>query len=88
LRPDIGRLTLEIAMTLTVELDPETDRRLDALAARTGKSKAEHAAGILKYGIEDVEDYYDALAVSERVRRGEEHVYSAAEVRRHLGLDD
>jgi len=75
-------------MTLTVELDADTDRRLSELAARTGKSKAEHAAEILKYGIEDVEDYYDAVAISDRVQRGEERVYSSAEVRRHLGLDD
>jgi RHH-type rel operon transcriptional repressor/antitoxin RelB len=75
-------------MTLTVELDPETDRRLDALAARTGKSKAEHAAEILKYGIEDVEDYYTALAVSERIRRGEERTYPLEEVMGDRDLDD
>lgn len=75
-------------MTLTIELDEETNRRLDELAARTGKSKVEHAAEILKFGVEEVEDYYDAVAVSERVRRGEERVYSSEEIRRSLGLDD
>jgi RHH-type transcriptional regulator, rel operon repressor / antitoxin RelB len=74
-------------MVLTVELDRDTDERLADLAARTGKSKAEHAAEILKYGIEDVEDYYKAVEVSERIKRGEEKVYSLEEVMRDLGLE-
>jgi len=75
-------------MVITVDVDRETDQRLDELSARTGKSKAEHAAEILKYGIEDVEDYYRAVEVSERIRRGEEKVYSSDELRRDLGLKD
>jgi len=75
-------------MTITIELDDDTDRRLAELAARTGRGKAEHAAEILKYGMDEVEDYYDALDVSERVRSGDERVYSAEEVRRELGLED
>lgn len=74
-------------MVITVDVDRETDQRLAELSARTGKSKAEHAAEILKYGIEDVEDYYRAVEVSERIRRGEEKVYSLDEVIADLGLD-
>lgn len=77
----------EVAMVITVELDRDTDQRLEELAARTGKSKAEHAAEILKYGIEDVEDYYSALEVTKRIERGEEKVYSLEEVIRDLGLE-
>lgn len=75
-------------MVISVELDRDTDQRLAELAARTGKSKAEHAAEILKYGIEDVEDYYKAVEVSQRIARGEERVYTSEELRRELGLDD
>lgn len=75
-------------MVITVDVDRETDQRLTELAARTGKTKAEHAAEILKYGIEDVEDYYNALEVSARIKRGEERVYSSDELRRELGLED
>lgn len=78
----------EVAMVITVELDRDTDQRLEELAARTGKSKAEHAAEILKYGIEDVEDYYSALEVTKRIERGEERVYTAEQLRRELGLED
>ena len=35
-----------------------------------------------------MEDYYLAADVLERVRKGQVQVYSAAEVRRELGLDD
>jgi RHH-type rel operon transcriptional repressor/antitoxin RelB len=38
--------------------------------------------------LEDMEDYYAAVEISERIRRGEEKVYSSAEIRRELGLDD
>jgi RHH-type rel operon transcriptional repressor/antitoxin RelB len=82
------RLNKEIAMVITVEVDRDTDRRLDELSARTGRSKAEHAAEILKYGIEDVQDYYRADDVWQRVQRGEEKVYSSEELRRDLGLED
>ena len=74
-------------MVISVELDRDTDERLAELAARTGKTKAEHAAEILKYGIEDVEDYYKALEVSQRIERGEERTYSLEEVMRDLGLE-
>lgn len=75
-------------MSTTVELDRDTDQRLEDLATRTGKSKAEHIAEIVKFGIEDVEDYYLAVEVSERIRRGEEKVYSLEQVMRDLGVDD
>jgi RHH-type rel operon transcriptional repressor/antitoxin RelB len=35
-----------------------------------------------------VEDYYLAIKVLERVRQGEETVFSSAEVRKRLGLED
>ena len=38
--------------------------------------------------IEEMEDYYLAADVLERVRKGQEPVHSAADVRRDLGLDD
>jgi RHH-type transcriptional regulator, rel operon repressor / antitoxin RelB len=77
----------EFAMVISVELDRDTDQRLAELGARTGKSKAEHAAEILKHGIEDVEDYYKAVEVSKRIARGEERVYTSEELRRELGLE-
>lgn len=38
-------------------------------------------------GLDELEDYYLAAATVERVRKGEEAVYTAEQVREDLGLD-
>lgn len=43
---------------------------------------------IIEQGIGDMEGYYLGAEVLERVRKGQEQVHSAADVRRDLGLDD
>jgi RHH-type rel operon transcriptional repressor/antitoxin RelB len=78
----------EREMPTTIRLNPDTERRLDALAARTGRTKAYYLRELIDGGLEDLEDYYDAVEVMERVRRGEEKVYTLEEVARELGLDD
>lgn len=75
-------------MATSVRLAPETEKRLDTLAARTGRTKAYYLREIIERGIEDMEDYYLASEVLERVRKGEEKVYSLDDVERRLGLAD
>jgi RHH-type rel operon transcriptional repressor/antitoxin RelB len=75
-------------MATSVRLKPEIEARLDGLAARTGRTKAYYLREIIESGIEELEDYYLAADVLERVRKGQEKVHSAADVRRDLGLDD
>jgi len=75
-------------MATSIRLRPETEQRLDALAEQTGRSKAYYLREIIERGLEDMEDYYLAAATLERIRKGEEKVYSAADVRKDLGLDD
>jgi RHH-type rel operon transcriptional repressor/antitoxin RelB len=75
-------------MPTTVRLSPDTERRLDALAARTGRTKAYYIRELIERSLEDVEDYYLAVEASERIRRGEEKTYTLEEVVRELGLDD
>ncbi|MEO6292964.1 MAG: DUF6290 family protein [Burkholderiaceae bacterium] len=75
-------------MATSVRLAPETERRLDFLAAQTGRTKAFYLREILEKGIEDAEDYYLAAATLERVRKGEERVYTLADVEAELGLAD
>lgn len=75
-------------MATSVRLAPETEKRLDTLAARTGRTKAYYLREIIERGIEDMEDYYLASEVLESVRKGEEKVYSLDEVERRLGLAD
>ncbi|MGV1098478.1 type II toxin-antitoxin system RelB family antitoxin [Thiovibrio sp. JS02] len=75
-------------MPTSIRLSQETEKRLDFLAAHTGRTKAYYLREIIEHGIEDMEDYYLAAEVLERVRKGQETVHSAADVRKDLGLDD
>jgi len=74
-------------MPTSIRLDPATEQRLDQLAARTGRTKAYYLRELVTNGLDDLEDYYLAAATVERVRKGEEQVYTAEQVRADLGLD-
>lgn len=75
-------------MATSIRLAAETEQRLDFLAAQTGRTKAFYLREVIERGIEEMEDYYLAADVLERVRKGEEKVYSAERLRKDLGLDD
>lgn len=75
-------------MATSIRLDPIIEQRLDQLAALTGRSKAYYLRELVTKGLDDLEDFYLAANTVERVRKGEEAVYTAAEVRANLGLDD
>ena len=71
-----------------MQLASETERRLDLLVSETRRSKAFFRRELTERSLEDIEDYYLAMAVLERVRQGEEKVHPSSEVRKALGLDD
>ena len=75
-------------MATSIRLDPEVEQRLDFLSSQTGRTKAYYLRQIIENGLDDLEDYYLATEVLERVRKGQEKVHSAAEVRKDLGLED
>ncbi|TAM97173.1 MAG: ribbon-helix-helix protein, CopG family [Rhizobiaceae bacterium] len=75
-------------MPTSIRLDPETEKRLDHLVARTGRTKAYYLRELIARGLEDIEDYYLATDALERLRKGEEQIHSSAEVRKELGLDN
>jgi len=52
---------------LALRLPPEIERRLDALAKKTGRSKSYYAREAIVRQIEDIEDYYLA---QRRLSRG------------------
>ncbi len=68
-------------MPTSIRLAPETERRLDFLASQTGRTKAFYLREMIERGLEDMEDYYLAAEVLERLRRGAEKTYSSADVR-------
>ena len=73
-------------MPTSIRLDADTENRLSQLSSRTGRSKAFYLREIIASGLEDVEDYYLAAEVLERVRNGEERIFSLDEVESELGL--
>ena len=75
-------------MPITIQLSPESERRLDALASQTGRDREFYLREIIDRGLDEMEDYYLSIEILERVRKGEERVYSDAEVGEALGLDD
>ena len=75
-------------MATSIRLDPVIEQRLDKLAQMTGRTKAYYLRELVIDGLDDLEDYYQAASTMERVRKGDETIYSAAQVRQHLGLAD
>jgi len=81
-------MNTRIHMATSIRLSEEAEERLDFLAAQTGRTKAFYLRQMIENGLDDLEDYYLAADVLERVRQGKESIYSSAQVRTDLGLDD
>ena len=77
----------EPQLPTSIRLDPETERRLDYIASKTRRTKAFYIREMIERSIDDIEDYYLAADVIERVRNGEEEVFTEDEIRQDLGLD-
>jgi len=67
---------------LAVPLNPDLEKRLDALAERTGRSKTFYAQQAIEQHLEDLEDYYLGHQALEKSNR----TYTPAEVKSELGL--
>ena len=67
---------------------PKPSNGLIFCPRRPGRTKAFYLREVIERGLEDMEDYYLAADVLERLRQGKEKVYSADDVRNALGLGD
>ena len=67
---------------------PELKRRLDELVAEAGHTRRFYLRETIQRGAEDTEDYWLAVASGDRVRNGEERIYTDAEMREQLELDE
>jgi RHH-type transcriptional regulator, rel operon repressor / antitoxin RelB len=88
IRDILNTSILGIAVATSIRLSPDAERRLDFLAAQTGRTKAFYLRQMIESGLDDLEDYYLAAEVLERVRRGKEKTESSANLRASLGLED
>ena len=75
-------------MATSIRLEPAIEQRLDRLAQMTGRPKADYLRDLVTAGLDDLEEYYSAASIMERVYKRAKPVYSAAQVRQQLGLAD
>jgi RHH-type transcriptional regulator, rel operon repressor / antitoxin RelB len=70
---------------LAVRLDAETEARLDALAARTGRTKTFYAREAIVTHLDDLEDFYLAEERLRDFRDGD--AIPLADLKAELGLE-
>jgi RHH-type rel operon transcriptional repressor/antitoxin RelB len=73
-------------MATSVRLPENIEQRLNFLAKKTGRTKAYFIREIISSGIDEMEDYYLAAGVIERVHKGKEKIFTADEVRKELAM--
>lgn len=74
--------------TLGVRLDPETQARLNALAAATGRTKAFYVREAVLRHLDDLEDTYLADQRSEDVKAGRDETIPLGDLIARYGVDD
>ena len=71
---------------LAVRLDKDTEARLEALAARTGRTKTFYAREAIEAHLDDLEDFYLAEERLRDFRSGD--AIPLADLKAELGLAD
>ena len=71
---------------LALRIDAKTEKRLAALAARTGRTKSYYAREAILAQLDDLEDFY--LAEDRLKGFRAEDAIPLAELKAELGLDD
>ena len=67
---------------LSIRLPEDVEARLERLANETERTKSDYARAVILEKIEDMEDMHLAEHVLDRIRKGEEKLVSADEIRR------
>jgi RHH-type rel operon transcriptional repressor/antitoxin RelB len=71
---------------LAVRLDAEVERRLEALAARTGRTKTFYAREAIEAHLDDLEDFYLAEERMKTFREGD--AIPLDQVKSELGITE
>ena len=77
---------MALTSTVTFRTTPELKERVDNLAKRTRRSSDFYYNVLLEDYLSEIEDIYDAMDISEKVRAEKEKTYSSDEIRKELGL--
>lgn len=73
-----------MSAVLSLRLAKDTKERLDRLSDRTKRPVSVYVREALEAYLEDLEDYYEAVEVRERIRSGKEDLVSLEDARREL----
>lgn len=73
---------------LALRLPEDIERRLEALAKRTGRSKSFYAREAILEHLDDLEAAHLSDEILQRVQSGEEKTYTLDELEKELGLAD
>ena len=75
-------------MTLAVRLPLALEKRLNALAKKTHRSKSSFVCQALEEYLEDQEDYYAAVEAQKRLDAGLEKTYTLEEAMKMWGITE
>ena len=73
---------------LALRLPPDIERRLEALAKRSGRSKSFYAREAILEHLDDLEAVYISDEILKRVVSGQEKTYTLDELEKEIGLAD
>ncbi|MEJ2525999.1 MAG: DUF6290 family protein [Desulfuromonadales bacterium] len=73
---------------LALRLPEDIERRLEALAKRTGRSKSFYAREAILEHLDDLEAAHLSDEILQRVQSGEERTFTLDELEKELGLAD
>lgn len=74
-------------MATSIRLSTETEKRLDTLAVKTGRTKAFYLRELIERGLEDIEDIYLAECELESIRAGTSTTTPLADVMKRYGME-
>jgi RHH-type transcriptional regulator, rel operon repressor / antitoxin RelB len=75
-------------MPTSIRLPEDIERRLEAMAQKSGRTQAIYIREMIVRHLDEMEDYYLAAHVVESLRKVKGRTFTAQGVRQDVGLDD